>query len=100
MCPAPWSSSSPLHAAPGIGVHAGLVPIVTEGKGLNQCEGGTIVEIDAGDIICCPPDHRHWHSVTPTTAMAHIAIQGAQDGKVVEWVEKVTDEEYLVGPVS
>jgi quercetin dioxygenase-like cupin family protein len=78
----------------------GQVLIVTAGKGWTQCEGGPIVEINAGDIICCPPDHRHWHGATPTTAMTHIAVQEAKDGKVVEWMEKVTDEEYLVGPTS
>lgn len=76
----------------------GQTLIVTAGKGWTQCEGGPIVEINAGDIICCPANHRHWHGATPTTAMTHIAIQEAKDGKVVEWMEKVTDEEYLVGP--
>jgi len=76
----------------------GQTLIVTSGKGWTQCEGGPIVEINAGDIISCPPDHRHWHGATPTTAMTHIAIQEAKDGKVVEWMEKVTDEAYLVGP--
>lgn len=78
----------------------GQTLIVTSGKGWTQCEGGPIVEINAGDIIWCPPGHRHWHGATPTTAMTHIAIQEAKDGKVVEWMEKVTDEEYLVGPTS
>ena len=76
----------------------GQILIVTAGKGWTQCEGGPIVEINAGDIICCPPNHRHWHGATPTTAVTHIAVQEAKDGKVVEWMEKVTDEEYLVGP--
>jgi quercetin dioxygenase-like cupin family protein len=76
----------------------GQTLIVTSGKGWTQCEGGPIVEIDAGDIICCPSNHRHWHGATPTTAMTHIAVQEAKDGKVVEWMEKVSDEEYLVGP--
>ena len=76
----------------------GQILIVTAGKGWTQCEGGPIVEINAGDIVCCPSNHRHWHGATPTTAMTHIAVQEAKDGKVVEWMEKVTDEEYLVGP--
>ena len=71
--------------------------IVTAGKGWTQCDGGPIVEINAGDIIWCPPGHKHWHGATPTTAMTHIAIQEALDGKAVEWLEKVTDEEYLAG---
>lgn len=76
----------------------GQTLIVTAGKGWTQCEGGPIVEINAGDIIWCPPGHRHWHGATPTTAMTHIAIQEALDGKVVEWMEKVTDEQYNAGP--
>ncbi len=76
----------------------GQTLIVTSGKGWTQCEGEPIVEINAGDIIWCPPGHKHWHGATPTTAMTHIAIQEALDGKVVEWMEKVTDEVYLMGP--
>jgi quercetin dioxygenase-like cupin family protein len=76
----------------------GQTLIVTAGKGWTQCEGGPIVEINAGDIICCPANHKHWHGATPTTAMTHIAVQEALDGKVVDWMEKVTDEEYLAGP--
>lgn len=76
----------------------GQTLIVTAGKGWTQCEGGPIVEINAGDIICCPANHKHWHGATPTTAMTHIAVQEALDGKVVDWLEKVIDEEYLAGP--
>ena len=47
--------------------------------------------------VWCPPNERHWHGATPTTAMTHIAIQEALDGKVVEWMEKVSDEQYRVG---
>jgi quercetin dioxygenase-like cupin family protein len=75
----------------------GQTLIVTAGKGWTQCEDGPIVEICAGDIIWCPPGHRHWHGATATTAMTHIAIQEALDGKAVVWMEKVTDEEYLAG---
>jgi quercetin dioxygenase-like cupin family protein len=78
----------------------GQTLIVTAGKGWTQCEGGPIVEISAGDIISCPPGHRHWHGATPTTAMSHWALQEALDGKVVEWMEKVSDETYLVGPAN
>jgi quercetin dioxygenase-like cupin family protein len=52
-------------------------------------------EIRAGDVIWCPPSHKHWHGATPTTAMTHIAIQEALNGKVVNWLEKVSDEQYL-----
>jgi quercetin dioxygenase-like cupin family protein len=76
----------------------GQTLIVTSGKGWTQCEGGPIVEINAGDILWCPPNHRHWHGATPTTAMTHIAIQEALDGKVVDWMEQVTDAEYNAGP--
>jgi quercetin dioxygenase-like cupin family protein len=78
----------------------GQTLIVTAGKGWTQCEGGPIVEINAGDILWCPPGHKHWHGATPTSAMSHIAIQEALDGKVVEWLEKVSDEQYLAGPTG
>jgi quercetin dioxygenase-like cupin family protein len=76
----------------------GQVLIVTSGCGWTQCWGGPIVEIRAGDVVRCPPGHKHWHGATPTTAMTHIAIQEALDGKAVEWLEKVGDEQYLAGP--
>jgi quercetin dioxygenase-like cupin family protein len=76
----------------------GQTLIVTAGKGWTQCEGGPVVEINAGDIVCCPCRHRHWHGATPDTAMSHIAITEAQDGKVVEWMEHVSDADYLAGP--
>lgn len=76
----------------------GQTLIVTSGTGWTQCEGEPIVEIRAGDVIWCPPDHRHWHGATPTTAMTHIAIQETRDGKMVEWMEHVADDQYLVGP--
>ena len=76
----------------------GQTLIVTAGCGWTQCEGEAIVEIRAGDVIWCPPGHKHWHGASPTTAMTHIAIQEALDGKNVEWMEHVTDEQYLAGP--
>jgi len=69
--------------------------IVTAGVGRTQEWGRPIVEIRAGDVVWCPPNERHWHGGTPTTAMTHIAIQEALDGKVVEWMEKVSDDQYL-----
>jgi quercetin dioxygenase-like cupin family protein len=75
----------------------GQTLIVTAGCGWTQCEGEAIVEIRPGDVIWCPPGRRHWHGATPTTAMTHIAIQEALDGKVVDWMEHVTDAEYLAG---
>jgi quercetin dioxygenase-like cupin family protein len=74
----------------------GQILIVTAGCGWTQCEGEPVVEIRAGDVIWCPPNHRHWHGATPTTAMSHIAIQEALDGKVVEWMEKVSDAQYRI----
>jgi quercetin dioxygenase-like cupin family protein len=76
----------------------GQTLVVTAGCGWTQCEGEPIVEIRAGDVIWCPPDHKHWHGASPTTAMTHIAIQEALDGKNVVWLEKVSDDVYLAGP--
>ena len=76
----------------------GQTLIVTSGVGWTQCEGGPTAEIRAGDVIWCPPGHRHWHGASPTSAMTHIAIQEALDGKFVVWMEHVTDADYLVGP--
>ena len=73
----------------------GQTLIVTSGPGWTQCEGEPRVDIRAGDVIWCPPGHKHWHGATATTAMTHIAVQEALDGKNVIWMEKVTDEEYL-----
>lgn len=75
----------------------GQTLIVTAGVGWTRCEGEPRVEIRAGDVIWCPPGHKHWHGATSTTAMTHIAIQEALDGTNVTWLEKVTDEEYLAG---
>ena len=73
----------------------GQTLIVTSGLGWTQCWGEAKVEIRPGDVISCPPGKKHWHGATPTTAMTHIAIQEALDGKVVDWMEKVTEEQYL-----
>lgn len=78
----------------------GQTLIVTAGCGWTQCEGEPIVEIRAGDVIWCPPGHKHWHGGSATTSMTHIAVQEALDGKNVEWLEKVTDEQYEVGPTK
>jgi len=68
--------------------------IVTAGVGRTQAWGGPIEEIKAGDVIWCPPQVKHWHGASPTTAMTHIAITGTSNGQNVEWMEKVTDEQY------
>ena len=75
----------------------GQTLIVTSGLGWAQREGGPIEEIRPGDVVWFAPNEKHWHGATPTTAMTHIAIQEALDGKVVDWMEKVSDEEYLSG---
>ena len=76
----------------------GQTLVVTAGCGWTQCEGEAIVEIRAGDVVWCPPNHRHWHGATSTTAMTHIAIQEALDGRFVIWMEHVADADYLAGP--
>jgi quercetin dioxygenase-like cupin family protein len=78
----------------------GQTLIVTSGVGWKQCEGEPIVALHSGDVIWCPPGHKHWHGATPTTAMTHIAVQEVLDGKNVTWMEMVTDEEYLAGPAE
>jgi quercetin dioxygenase-like cupin family protein len=72
----------------------GQTLIVTSGCGRAQREGGEVEEIRPGDVVWFPPGEKHWHGAAPTTAMTHVAIQEALEGKVVEWMEKVTDEEY------
>ena len=72
----------------------GQTLIVTAGCGIVQCEGEPARLIRPGDVVQCPPGEKHWHGATPTTAMSHIAIQEALDGKVVDWLDKVTDKEY------
>lgn len=72
----------------------GQTLIVTAGCGWVQRQGGSIEEIFPGDIVWFGPDEKHWHGAAKTTGMTHIAIQENLDGKVVEWMEHVTDEEY------
>jgi quercetin dioxygenase-like cupin family protein len=72
----------------------GQTLIVTSGLGWAQCEGEAIEEIRSGDVVWFPPGVKHWHGATATTAMTHIAIQEALDGKAVDWLEHVTDEQY------
>jgi len=67
---------------------------VKAGNGRAQAWGGPIEEIRAGDIVRIPPQVKHWHGASPTTAMTHIAIQEAVDGGAVLWMEKVSDAQY------
>ncbi len=69
--------------------------IVVSGVGWTQCEGGPKQEIRAGDVVSCPCGRRHWHGATASSAMSHIAITEVKDGSAVEWMEKVSDEDYL-----
>lgn len=69
--------------------------LVISGCGWVQCWGGPKREIRAGDVVTCPPGEKHWHGATAATGMSHIAIQEALDGRVVDWLEKVTDEQYF-----
>jgi quercetin dioxygenase-like cupin family protein len=71
----------------------GQTLIVTAGCGREQHEGGPIEEIRPGDVIWFPPGEKHWHGASPVTSMTHIAIQEQFDGKAVDWLEKVTDEQ-------
>jgi quercetin dioxygenase-like cupin family protein len=72
----------------------GQTLIVTAGRGWAQRWGGPREEIQPGDVIWFPPGEKHWHGATATTAMTHIAIQEAQDGKTVDWMEHVSHEQY------
>lgn len=72
----------------------GQILVVTAGAGLAQRWGGPIQEIGPGDVIWIPPGVKHWHGATAATGMTHIAIQEHLDGNVVDWMEKVSDEQY------
>ena len=72
----------------------GQTLIVTAGCGWVQCWGGPVEEIRPGDVIWTAPGEKHWHGAKATTAMTHIAIQEALNGKVVDWMEKVGDDQY------
>jgi len=93
ICPAyvtfePCARSN-LHTHP-----LGQTLIVTFGCGRHQRWGGPVEEIRPGDVVTVGPNEQHWHGAAPSTAMTPIAIQESLDGKVVEWLEKVTDEQY------
>lgn len=72
----------------------GQTLIITSGLGWVQCEGGSVEEVRAGDVVWFPPRVKHWHGASPSTAMTHIAIQEAMDGRSVDWLEKVSDDQY------
>jgi quercetin dioxygenase-like cupin family protein len=72
----------------------GQTLIITAGVGWVQREGGPIEEIRPGDVVWFPPGLKHWHGATPTTPMTHTAIQETLNGKNVDWMEQVSDEQY------
>lgn len=72
----------------------GQVLIVTAGVGRVQQWGGQVQELRLGDVVWTPPGVKHWHGAAPTTALTHIAVQEAVGGKNVDWLEKVSDEQY------
>lgn len=72
----------------------GQTLVVTAGCGWAQRQGGPVEEIHPGDVIWIAPNEKHWHGATPSTAMTHIAIQERKDGKMVDWMEHVSDEQY------
>jgi quercetin dioxygenase-like cupin family protein len=78
----------------------GQMLIVISGCGLVQSVGGPVVKIRPGDVVWCPPGEKHWHGATSTTGMSHIALLETLDGKNVEWMEQVTDDEYAAGEGS
>jgi quercetin dioxygenase-like cupin family protein len=75
----------------------GQALVVTSGVGRIQQWGGPVEELRAGDVVWTPPGVKHWHGASPTTAMTHLALQELLDGKMGEWMEKVTDEQYRAG---
>ena len=76
----------------------GQTLIVTAGRGWVQREGGPVEVIRPGDVVWLPPGEKHWHGATSTTGMTHIAIQESLDGKAVDWLEHVTEAEYVTEP--
>ncbi|MGV3532200.1 MAG: (R)-mandelonitrile lyase [Chthoniobacteraceae bacterium] len=73
----------------------GQTLIIMSGSGRVQRDGGPIEEIHPGDVVWFPPGEKHWHGAASDDALVHIAIQEQLDGKAVDWLEKVTDEQYL-----
>ena len=72
----------------------GQTLLVTAGCGWAQREGGPVEEIHPGDVVWFAPGEKHWHGTAPTTAMTHVALQEMLEGKAVNWMEKVTDDQY------
>ena len=100
MAPAPARlNASRVSFAPGARTAWHTHPLgqtlyVISGIGRIQAKGGPVREIRPGDVIFIPPGEKHWHGASAQTAMTHIAIHEVKDGKVVDWMEKVSDEQY------
>ena len=75
----------------------GQTLIITSGLGWVQTEGGPVQEVRPGDIVCFSPGEKHWHGASSTAAMTHIAVQEALNGKAVNWLEHVSEEQYRAG---
>jgi quercetin dioxygenase-like cupin family protein len=89
------SGSSPERDRLGTPIRsASQILIVTDGVGWVQQSGGPVQVIREGDVVWIPADVKHWHGATPTTTMTHIAFQEQLDGRAVDWLEKVNDEQY------
>jgi len=86
-----WARTA-LHTHP-----LGQTLIIVTGCGWVQKEGGPVEEVFPGDVVLFAPGEKHWHGATATKAMSHIAIQEQLDGKAVDWMEKVSDEQYRKG---
>ena len=78
----------------------GQILVVTAGVGRIQRLGGPVEEIRVGDVVQIPPNVKHWHGAAPDSAMTHLAITEVLDGKAVDWLEQVADEQYRVAPVK
>jgi len=75
----------------------GQTLIVTAGFGRAQRAGGPIEDLRPGDVVWIPPGEKHWHGAAPTTAVTHIAVQEQLDGRTVDWLEHVSDDQYQEG---
>lgn len=73
---------------------------VTSGSGLVQTFGGPVRRIHAGDVVWIPPGEKHWHGAGPSTGVTHVAIQEELDGRTADWLEPVSDADYLAEPAS
>ena len=93
-CAPAWCISSRARARPGTLIRPGKRSTSSPGVGRVQSAGGPVREVRAGDVVWFPPNEKHWHGAGPQTTMAHIAMTEVSGGKYVEWMEKVTDQQY------